>query len=88
VPLRVPPLENRVRNQHAPPYHRTCIAVAGTTTAASLSKEFAGKVAAEDVDRCLPEALELLSQARVREFIPILAERKTRTRLWALVQQR
>lgn len=53
------------------------------SAALNLSKEFAGKLPAEDVDRCLAEELEPFTDARVREFVPILAERRTRSRLRA-----
>jgi Protein of unknown function (DUF3562) len=57
------------------------------TAAVSLSQEFAGKVPSEDVDRYLSEELEPFSDARVRDFIPILAERRTRSRLRAITQR-
>jgi hypothetical protein len=58
------------------------------SAAVTLSKEFAGRLPSEDVDRCLAEELEPFTDARVREFIPILAERRTRSRLRALAATR
>ena len=51
------------------------------SAAVNLSREFAGKLPSEDVDRCLAEELEPFMDARVRDFVPILAERRTRSRL-------
>ena len=56
--------------------------------AVSLSQEFAGSVSSEDVDRCLSEELQPFTDARVRDFVPILAERRTRSRLRGLDQAR
>lgn len=56
--------------------------------AVSLSQEFAGSVSSEDVDRCLSEELQPFTDARVRDFVPILAERRTRSRLRGLGQAR
>jgi hypothetical protein len=58
------------------------------SAAVNLSREFAGKLPSEDVDRCLAEELEPFTDARVREFVPILAERRTRSRLRALAATR
>jgi hypothetical protein len=58
------------------------------SAALNLSREFAGKLPSEDVDRCLAEELEPFTDARVREFVPILAERRTRSRLRALAATR
>lgn len=58
------------------------------TAAVSLSQEFAGRVSSEDVDRYLSEELQPFSDARVRDFVPILAERRTRSRLRHLAQRR
>jgi hypothetical protein len=58
------------------------------SAAVTLSQEFAGKVPSEDVDRCLSEELQPFSNARVRDFVHILAERRTRSRLRALDQPR
>jgi|RhiMetdeSRZDD1v2_1073273.scaffolds.fasta_scaffold384640_3 uncharacterized protein DUF3562/protein-tyrosine phosphatase-like protein len=58
------------------------------SAAVSLSQEFAGRVPSEDVDRYLSEELQPFSEARVRDFVPILAERRTRSRLRALDQRR
>lgn len=57
------------------------------TAAVSLSQEFAGTVSSEDVDRYLSEELEPFSDARVRDFVPILAERRTRSRLRDIAQR-
>jgi Protein of unknown function (DUF3562) len=57
------------------------------TAAVSLSQEFAGQVPSEDVDRFLSEELEPFSDARVRDFVPILAERRTRSRLRAITER-
>jgi Protein of unknown function (DUF3562) len=56
--------------------------------AVSLSKEFAGKLPTEAVDRTLAEELQPFTDARVREFVPILAERRTRSRLRAIAERR
>lgn len=58
------------------------------SAASALSKEFADTLASEDVDRCFAEELEPFTGARVRQFVPILAERRTRSRLRALVATR
>jgi hypothetical protein len=50
--------------------------------AISLRARYAGRHAAEVVDRCLVEAYEHLARsARVQDFVPIFAERAARTRL-------
>jgi hypothetical protein len=54
----------------------------------ALSKEFADTLPSEDVDRCFAEELEPFNDARVRQFVPILAERRTRSRLRALAATR
>jgi hypothetical protein len=56
------------------------------SAAVNLSQEFAGRVPSEDVDRYLAEELQPFSEARVRDFVPILAERRTRSRLRSLDQ--
>ena len=58
------------------------------SAAVSLSQEFAGQVSSEDVDRCLSEELQPFNDARVRDFVPILAERRTRSRLRAIARPR
>ena len=58
------------------------------SAAVNLSQEFAGRVPSEDVDRYLAEELQPFSEARVRDFVPILAERRTRSRLRSLDQPR
>jgi hypothetical protein len=58
------------------------------SAAMSLSREFADRVPSEDVDRYLAEELQPFSKARVRDFVPILAERRTRLRLQALDRPR
>jgi hypothetical protein len=58
------------------------------SAAVNLSQEFAGRVPSEDVDRYLAEELQPFSEARVRDFVPILAERRTRSRLRSLDQAR
>jgi Protein-tyrosine-phosphatase-like, N-terminal domain/Protein of unknown function (DUF3562) len=57
------------------------------TAAVSLSQEFAGKVSSEDVDRYLAEELQPFTDARIPDFVPVLAERRTRSRLRALAQR-
>jgi protein-tyrosine phosphatase-like protein/uncharacterized protein DUF3562 len=57
------------------------------TAAVSLSQEFAGKVSSEDVDRYLAEELQPFTDARVQDFVPVLAERRTRSRLRAIAQR-
>jgi hypothetical protein len=54
------------------------------SAAVNLSREFGGTLSSEDVDRYFAEELEPFSGARVRDFVPILAERRTRSRLRAL----
>jgi hypothetical protein len=54
------------------------------SAAVNLSQEFAGRVPAEDVGRYLAEEFQPFSEARVRDFVPILAERRARSRLRAL----
>ena len=50
--------------------------------AASLRSRYAGRHAAELVERCLLDAYEELSRtARVQDFVPIFAERAARERL-------
>jgi hypothetical protein len=56
------------------------------SAAVNLSQEFAGRVPSEDVDRYLAEELQPFDEARVRDFVPILAERRTRSRLRSLGQ--
>jgi Protein of unknown function (DUF3562) len=56
------------------------------SAASNLSQEFAGQLSQEDVDRLLAEELQPFSEARVRDFVPILAERRTRSRLRARAQ--
>ena len=58
------------------------------SAADSLAREFAGTLPSEDVDRYLAQELEPFTDARVREFVPILAERRTRSRLRALAATR
>lgn len=54
------------------------------SAASNLTQEFAGRVPSEDVGRYLAEEVQPFSEARVRDFVPILAERRTRSRLRAL----
>jgi hypothetical protein len=54
------------------------------SAAFNLTQEFAGRVPSEDVGRYLAEEVQPFSEARVRDFVPILAERRTRSRLRAL----
>ena len=56
------------------------------SAAVNLSQEFAGRVPSEDVDRYLAEEVQPFSEARVRDFVPSLAERRTRSRLRSLDQ--
>jgi hypothetical protein len=56
------------------------------SAADNLTQEFAGRVPSEDVDRYLAEEVQPFSEARVRDFVPILAERRTRSRLRSLDQ--
>jgi hypothetical protein len=58
------------------------------TAAVSLSQEFAGKVSSDDIDRYLSEELQPFTDARVQDFVPVLAERRTRSRLRAITQPR
>jgi len=51
-----------------------------------LASEFAGVFGAETVDRFVRESLDQLSGARVRSFLPLLAERFARDRLWSLAK--
>jgi Protein of unknown function (DUF3562) len=51
------------------------------SAADNLSREFAGQLPAEDVNRLLAEELQPFAEARVRDFVPIFAERRTRSRL-------
>jgi hypothetical protein len=53
------------------------------SAAINLSQEFAGQLPPEEVDRFLAEELAPFSDARVRDFVPIFAERRTRSRLRA-----
>jgi Protein of unknown function (DUF3562) len=58
------------------------------SAALSLSEEFAGRVPSEDVDRYFAEELQPFNEARVWDFVPIFAERRTRSRLRSIDQAR
>jgi protein-tyrosine-phosphatase len=55
-------------------------------TAASLADEFAGVFSEETIERYLTESLDLLGDARINVFVPVLAHRFARERLRALGQ--
>jgi hypothetical protein len=46
-----------------------------------LEAEYGGTVPRERIDRAAKEAVEALSDARIRDFIPLLAWRQARARL-------
>ena len=52
----------------------------------SLAHEFAGVFAFETIERYMEESLDLLGDARVNVFVPVLAHRFARERLKALGQ--
>jgi hypothetical protein len=58
------------------------------SAAQNLSQEFAGQLPAEDVNHFLAEELQPFADARVRDFVPIFAERRTRSRLRNRAQPR
>jgi Protein of unknown function (DUF3562) len=58
------------------------------SAAQNLSQEFAGQLPPEDVNRFLAEELQPFTEARVRDFVPIFAERRTRSRLRSRAQPR
>jgi arsenate reductase (thioredoxin) len=55
-------------------------------TADRLAEEFAGTFSQETIERYLAESLEILGDARVSVFVPVLAHRFARERLRALGQ--
>jgi protein-tyrosine-phosphatase len=55
-------------------------------TANRLADEFAGTFSQETIERYLAESLDLLGDARVNVFVPVLAHRFARERLRALAQ--
>jgi protein-tyrosine-phosphatase len=55
-------------------------------TAARLAEEFAGVFSEETIERYLAESLDLLGDARINVFVPVLAHRFARERLRALGQ--
>jgi arsenate reductase (thioredoxin) len=55
-------------------------------TADRLAEEFAGIFSQETIERYMAESLDLLGDARVNVFIPVLAHRFARERLKALAQ--
>jgi hypothetical protein len=46
-----------------------------------LTDEYGGSMPPEAIDRAASDALEELSQARLREFVPVFAWRRARARL-------
>jgi protein-tyrosine-phosphatase len=54
--------------------------------AAALAGEFAGVFSPETIERYMAESLDLLGEARVNVFVPMLAHRFARERLRALGQ--
>lgn len=56
------------------------------TVAQRLSDEFAGVFSTETIDRYLQESADRFVDARIPDFIPIMAERFARERLRALAQ--
>jgi protein-tyrosine-phosphatase len=52
----------------------------------SLAAEFAGVFSAETIERYIAESLDLLGEAKVNVFVPVLAHRFARERLRALAQ--
>jgi protein-tyrosine-phosphatase len=55
-------------------------------TAARLAEEFSGVFSEETIERYLAESLDLLGEARIDVFVPVLAHRFARERLRALGQ--
>jgi protein-tyrosine-phosphatase len=55
-------------------------------TAARLAEEFSGIFSEETIERYLAESLDLLGEARINVFVPVLAHRFARERLRALGQ--
>jgi protein-tyrosine-phosphatase len=55
-------------------------------TAARLAEEFSGVFSEETIERYLAESLDLLGEARINVFVPVLAHRFARERLRALGQ--
>jgi protein-tyrosine-phosphatase len=55
-------------------------------TAARLAEEFSGIFSDETIERYLAESLDLLGEARINVFVPVLAHRFARERLRALGQ--
>ena len=51
-----------------------------------LSDEFAGVFSQETIERYIAESLDLLGEARINVFVPVLAHRFARERLRALAQ--
>ncbi len=51
-----------------------------------LADEFAGIFSEETIDRYIAESLDLLGDARINVFVPVLAHRFARERLKALAQ--
>jgi len=54
--------------------------------AEALSDEFAGVYSQETIERFIAESLDLLGDARINVFVPVLAHRFARERLEALAQ--
>ena len=54
--------------------------------AEALSDEFAGVYSQETIERFIAESLDLLGDARINVFVPVLAHRFARERLKALAQ--
>jgi protein-tyrosine-phosphatase len=57
-----------------------------TQAANALAEEFAGVFSRETIERYIAESLELLGDARINVFVPVLAHRFARERLKALGQ--
>ena len=49
----------------------------------ALSREFADRLDGVTIERVAAEEIAAFDEARVRDFIPILAARRARRRLWA-----
>jgi arsenate reductase (thioredoxin) len=57
-----------------------------TQAANALAEEFAGIFSQETIERYIADSLELLGEARINVFVPVLAHRFARERLKALGQ--
>ena len=54
--------------------------------AAALADEFAGIFSHETIERYIAESVELLGPSKINVFVPVLAHRFARERLWALAK--